>query len=217
MRLVIMGVPGAGKGTQSARLARALDVPHLSTGNLLREAVEMESPLGRQVKGTLASGQLVSDELILELLTLRLGRADCRGGFVLDGYPRTVRQAEAVDRILRGLRAAVDPTVLLDVPDEVALHRLDGRRTCPACHAVYHMDQLESAGGGVCRECGTKLVRRSDDERSTVPRRLEVYRQQTQPVLEHYKRQGKLKVVDGRGTPDEVYAQLAVLTQVAKG
>ena len=217
MRAVIMGVPGAGKGTQSVRLARTWGVPHISTGDLLREAVKLGSDLGRRVKETLACGRLVSDEMMVDLLRDRLARPDCRSGFVLDGYPRTQKQAEDLDALLVVMGSTLDSTLLLEVPDETVLHRLGGRRTCPSCQAVYHVDQIGKRDGAVCERCGTALTIRDDDEESTIRRRLQIYDEQTRPVLDHYRKQGRLKNVDGRGTPDEVYDRLTSLTQMANG
>lgn len=214
MRVVLMGPPGAGKGTQAARLAQAWNVPHVSTGDLLREAVDKGTPLGRRVKETLAAGQLVSDALVAELVAERLGRPDCRQGFVLDGYPRTERQARDLDRLLDGSGAVLEKVILLEVPEEIALERLSGRRACPSCQAVYHVDRLP-AGAAACERCGGPLMTRSDDREETVRRRLGVYREQTQPVVEHYRRAGKLARVDGRGSPDEVYDRVLALSQSA--
>ena len=214
MRVVLMGPPGAGKGTQAARLARTWNVPHVSTGDLLRETVEKDTPLGRQVEEILAAGQLVSDPLMAELLAERLGRPDCRPGFVLDGYPRTERQARDLDRLLAGSGAALEKVILLEVPAAIILKRLSGRRTCPGCQAVYHVDRLP-AGAAACERCGSALITRSDDREETVRRRLDVYSEQTQPVVEHYRRAGKLARVDGRGSPDEVYDRVLALSQAA--
>ena len=217
MRTVIMGAPGAGKGTQSVRLARTWEVPHVSTGDLLRETVKPGSDQGRRVKEKLASGQLVSDEMMVDLLRERLARPDCRSGFVLDGYPRTLRQAEDLDALLTAMGTALDCTLLIEVPDDTVLHRLGDRRTCPSCQAVYRVDQIGERDGAVCERCGTGLTVRDDDEESTIRRRLQIYHQQTLPVLEQYRRQGRLKTVDGRGTPDEVYDRLTSLAQMANG
>ncbi len=217
MRVVIMGAPGAGKGTQSVRLARTWGVPHVSTGELLRETVKLGSDLGRRVKETLACGRLVSDEMMVDLLRERLARPDCRSGFVLDGYPRTQRQAEDLDALLAVMGSTLDCTLLIEVPDDTVLHRLGGRRTCPSCQAVYHVDQIGKRDGAVCERCGTAVTIRDDDEESTIRRRLQIYDEQTRPMLDHYRRQGKLKNVDGRGTPDEVYDRLTSLAQMANG
>ncbi|MEE9230447.1 MAG: adenylate kinase [Acidobacteriota bacterium] len=217
MRTVIMGAPGAGKGTQSVRLARSWKVPHVSTGELLREAVKLGSDLGRRVKETLASGRLVSDAMMVDLLRERLAHPDCRSGFVLDGYPRTLKQVEDLDALLASMGSALDATLLIEVPDDTLLHRLSGRRSCPSCQRVYHVDQIGRRDGAVCERCGTGLTVRDDDKESTVRRRLQVYHEQTRPVLDHYRRQGNLKTVDGRGTPDEVYDRLTSLAQMANG
>ncbi|MCI0457165.1 MAG: adenylate kinase [Gemmataceae bacterium] len=214
MRAVLMGPPGAGKGTQARRLAAAWRVPHVSTGDLLREAVARKSPLGRKVESTLAEGKLVSDALMAELVEERLGREDCRRGFILDGYPRTQRQAEDLDALLSRSATSLERVILLDVPDEEVVLRLSGRRICSSCQAVWPR-AAGSEGPQTCERCGGSLARRPDDEPETVRRRLEVYRSQTQPLIEHYRRAGRLAVIDGRGAPEEVYARLAALSQAA--
>lgn len=215
MRAVLMGPPGAGKGTQAAKLAEAWGVPHVSTGDLLREAVSRDTDLGRQVKRTLAAGRLVPDETMAGLLRARLGRDDCRRGFVLDGYPRTEQQARDLDALLAAAGASLERVILLEVPDEAVLRRLSGRRTCPSCQALTHVDRLPQGRPEKCGRCGSALVTRPDDEPQTVRRRLEVYRQQTRPVVEHYRRAGLLTRVDGQGSPEEVYARLVGLSQAA--
>ena len=214
MRAVLMGPPGAGKGTQAVRLAAAWGVPHVSTGDLLREAVANGSQLGTRVRDTLNAGRLVSDEMITELLSERLGRRDCNRGFVLDGYPRTERQAKDLDELMRGAGVELERVVLLEVPDEVVVRRLSGRRQCPSCNAVYQEDALQ-AGAETCPRCSTRLVRRTDDRPETVRERLDVYRRQTMPVAEYYRRTGRLNVVNGQGTPDEVNARLLAVADAA--
>lgn len=215
MRAVLMGPPGAGKGTQAERLAAAWKVPHVSTGDLLREAVARGSDLGRRVKSTLDAGGLVPDDLMADLLRERLGRDDCRRGFVLDGYPRTERQARDLDAILAETGAELERVILLDVPDDVVVRRVGGRRTCSACGAVTHVDRLPAGCPDACERCGGRLSARADDEPRTVRRRLEVYRDETRPVVEYYRRAGRLAVVDGQGSPDEVYARLLPPLQAA--
>ncbi len=215
MRVVVMGPPGAGKGTQSTRLAKAWGVPHVSTGDLLRQAVRQGTNFGRRIEHLLNSGCLISDESMAEILKGRLGRTDCRRGFVLDGYPRTERQAQDLDEMLAGMGASLDWTLLIEVAAEVLVQRLSGRRLCPSCQTIVHVDQLPPGDAERCQNCGTMLVTRADDEESTVRRRLAVYEEQTRPALEHYRRQGKLKVTDGRSTPNQVYERLVSIVQAA--
>jgi adenylate kinase len=212
MRAVLLGPPGAGKGTQAARLAEAWKVPHVSTGDLLRQAVAEGTSLGRRVREVLATGGLVDDGLMAELVGERLGREDCARGFVLDGYPRTERQRRDLEQLLAAGGRPLERVILIEVPEEEVRNRLEGRRTCSACGAVTHLAQ---GAGDRCARCGGRLVVREDDRPETVGRRLEVYRRQTQPLVEHYRRAGLLAVVDGRGTPDEVHARLLTRVQAA--
>jgi adenylate kinase len=212
MRAVLLGPPGAGKGTQAGRLAAAWKVPHVSTGDLLRQAVAEGSGLGRRVRDILAAGQLVDDALMAEVIGDRLGRGDCASGFVLDGYPRTEPQCDDLDRLLAAGGRPLERVILLDVPEAEVKARLQGRRTCAACKAVTHVSQ---GAGERCARCGGELVVREDDRPETVARRLEVYRRQTQPLVERYRRAGLLAVVDGRGTPEEVHARLLARLQAA--
>jgi adenylate kinase len=212
MRTVLLGPPGAGKGTQAARLAAAWKVPHVSTGDLLRQAVAEGTALGRKVRDILAAGRLVDDALMAEVIGDRLGREDCARGFVLDGYPRTERQCGDLDRLLSGAGRPLERVILIDVPEAEVKERLQGRRTCSACQAVTHLAQ---GAGSRCASCGGELVVREDDRPETVERRLEVYRRQTQPLVERYRRAGLLAVVDGRGTPEEVHARLLARLQTA--
>jgi adenylate kinase len=208
MRALLIGPPGAGKGTQASRLAAEWGVPHISTGDLLREAVAEGSDLGRRVQKILAEGALVADDLMADLLGERLRREDCSRGFVLDGYPRTERQVRDLDALLAGLGAPLERAIELRVPDDVVVKRLSGRRTCPKCKTVFSAALLSNGYRSLCAKCGAALVARADDEPETVARRLELYRSETRPVVEHYRASGQLAAVDGVGTPDEVTARL---------
>lgn len=208
MRIVLMGPPGVGKGTQAVRLRDRLGVPHISTGDMLRDAVDRASPVGRKVRSFVDSGQLVPDELMGELIGERLAAPDAVEGFILDGFPRTVEQVEILDRTLSGLGVALDRAVILTAPEDEIVRRLSGRRVCPKCRAVYHLENRPPKSAGVCDGCGSALVQRADDAEPVVRRRLGVYREQTLPVAAAYRDRELLAEVDGGGQTDVVFARL---------
>jgi adenylate kinase len=209
IRIVLMGPPGAGKGTQAARLAAAHGALHLATGDILREALKSDTPLGREARRYVDGGTLVPDRVVLALVEERLRAGGAGQGFVLDGFPRTVPQAEGLDVLLDGLRAPLDGVLVLDVPDEVVVERLAGRRTCPACGAVYGPEGRSArVEEDRCDRCGAPLEVRSDDRPETIRRRLQVYREQTRPVVAHYELRGLARHVDGVGGRDEVTDRL---------
>lgn len=193
MNLVLLGAPGAGKGTQAEKIQKALDIPILSTGNLLRQAIAAGTELGKKVESIIDGGNLVPDELVFGLVAERLREPDCARGVIFDGFPRTIHQAEALDKALK-----IDVVLNLEVPDEVILHRMSGRRTCPNCQASYHVADNPPKVEGVCDRCGTALTIRHDDQPETVKARLAVYHKQTEPIKEYYRAQGKLKTVQGQ-------------------
>ncbi len=207
MDLILLGAPGAGKGTQGERLAREFGLVRISTGDLLREAVREGTPLGREARRYMDAGELVADDVILGLVGVVLGRP--AAGHVFDGFPRTIAQAEALDVLLAETGRPLDAVVLIDVPDDVLVRRLSGRRSCPDCGAVYNVYFEPPRREGLCDHCGATLVERPDDAPDTVRRRLEVYREQTQPLIEYY-RQGEapLLTLNGDRDPDDVYAEL---------
>ena len=205
MRLVLMGAPGAGKGTQAVRLRDVLDVVHVSTGEILRDAVQEGSALGRKVKQYLDSGQLVTDALIGDVMAHRLDRPDARKGFILDGFPRTVEQVGILDRVLEGLGVSLDRVLMLTAPVGEVVRRLSGRRVCPKCNAVYHVEAQPPKSAGVCDACGSALVQRPDDMEQVIRERLEVYDRQTLPIAETYRQRGLLTELDATGDPDEVF------------
>lgn len=204
MRLVFLGPPGAGKGTQARALAQEWGVPHIATGDMLRDAAAAGTPLGRQARAFMERGALVPDDVIIGLIAERLAEPDAKRGFVLDGFPRTIPQAEALDRLLAEREQGLDRVIYFDVPEDELLRRLTGRRSCPACQATYHVTANPPRRPGVCDRCGTELVQRPDDREDTVRTRLKVYAEQTAPLLEHYRRRGVLATVAGVGAIEAV-------------
>ncbi len=205
MNLVFLGPPGAGKGTQAKRLAQELGLVHISTGDILREAVKNQTPLGKKAKEYMDRGELVPDELIIALIEEVMPPG---GGVIFDGFPRTIAQAQALDGMLEKKGMKVDRVVLFDVPDDVVVERLSGRRVCPNCGAVYHIKFNPPRNDEICDRCGTKLVQRDDDREEVVRNRLEVYRKQTEPLIEYYERKGILIRLDASKDIEDVYQEL---------
>lgn len=200
MRLVLLGPPGAGKGTQAQSLGALWSIPQVASGDLLRAAVREGSKLGREASGYMDRGALVPDELVLRMVAERLEKPDARAGFILDGFPRNVTQAEALAKM--GIK--LDKVVAVIVPDEELVKRISGRRTCRNCNAMYHVTFEPPKKAGLCDKCGGELYQRADDREETVRERLKVYREATQPLLDHYGRLGLLAKIDGVGKTDEV-------------
>jgi adenylate kinase len=214
MRIVLLGAPGSGKGTQAQRLQAKYGVPQVSSGDLLRDAVARGTDLGRKVKAVMDSGQLVSDDIVLGLIRERLGRPDAARGFILDGFPRNIDQANALNALLKQLRQPIDAVLLLDVRRETLIKRLAGRRTCPTCGSVYNIHSMPP-GANTCARDGAQLVQRDDDKEEVVANRLEVYQTKTRPLIEHYSKLGLLRVVAGEGELGEVFERMeaAALTK----
>jgi adenylate kinase len=204
VRLVLLGPPGAGKGTQARALGTRWGIPQVASGDLLRASVREHSELGREAAGYMDRGQLVPDELVLKLIAARLGKDDARKGFILDGFPRNVMQAEALAADLERARVKLDKVVAVFVPDEEIVKRISGRRTCRNCDAMYHVAFEPPAKAGICDKCGGELYQREDDAEETVRERLKVYAAATRPLLDYYGRLGILAQVDGVGRADEV-------------
>ncbi|HIW53576.1 MAG TPA: adenylate kinase [Candidatus Ruthenibacterium merdigallinarum] len=194
MNLILLGAPGAGKGTQAEVICDRLGIPAVSTGNILREAMKKGTEMGMKAKAYIDSGALVPDDVIISIIKERLAADDCRGGFILDGVPRTVAQAEALEE----MGVEIDAVIDIEVPDEVIVKRLSGRRVCAACGASYHTIYKPSTRPDTCDRCGGKLIVRKDDEPSTILERLNVYHEQTEPLVEFYRQRGKLVVVEGQ-------------------
>ncbi|HON34602.1 MAG TPA: adenylate kinase [Synergistales bacterium] len=196
MRVIFLGSPGAGKGTQAAVLKDRYGLAHISTGDILRENVRSGTALGKAAKGYMDSGGLVPDDVIIAMMRERLQEPDCRGGFILDGFPRTVPQAEALDRLLEEMGINLDGVILFEVPRQLVIDRLTGRRVCGSCGEIYNVRFKNTATPGVCDRCGGELTQRDDDREEVVIRRLEVYEEQTAPLIRYYEEQGRLIRVD---------------------
>ena len=201
MNIIFLGPPGAGKGTQAQKICDALNIPQISTGDILRRAIKEGTETGLKAKAFIDAGQLVPDDVIIDIVKERLAMADCAGGYILDGFPRTVPQAEALDTF-----AAIDSVIELDVADQVLVDRLSGRRVCLKCGATYHLSMLN--GETKCAKCGDPLVQRNDDKAETVLNRLEVYHAQTAPLIGYYEQKGLLKKVDGAQGLDNTFAAI---------
>lgn len=208
MNLIFFGPPGAGKGTQAKRLVADLKVPHLSTGDILREAVRQGTELGRQAGPLMDAGKLVPDELVIGIVDERIAQADAREGFILDGFPRTIPQAEALERALARQGRKTDHVISLDVPEQELVERLSGRRSCPKCGAVYHVVSSPSKRAGFCDNDDAALIQRDDDREDKVKNRLSVYSAQTAPLKEWYQQKGLLRSIPGVGSPDGIFAEI---------
>jgi adenylate kinase len=207
MRIVLLGAPGSGKGTQAQRLQAKYGVPQVSSGDLLRDAVARGTELGRQAKAVMEAGQLVSDEIVLGLIRDRLSRPDAAKGFILDGFPRNSDQANSLHALLADLGQPLDAVLLLDVRKQTLVQRLAGRRVCPKCGAVYNVHSM-APGTTTCANDGTELYQRPDDNEAVIAKRLEVYEQQTRPLVEHYSKQGLLRAIAGEGELDDVFERM---------
>lgn len=203
MKLILLGAPGAGKGTQAELICEKLGIPQVSTGNIIRSEIKSGTELGIRVKSLVEAGALVPDSLVIELLKNRIAQDDCKAGFLLDGFPRTIPQAEALEGI-----CAVDAVIEIFVPDTAIVRRMSGRRTCPACGATFHVSNKPPVKDGVCDACGAALIVRPDDDPEVVQGRLKVYHDQTEPLIAYYRERGLLKTVDGERPLDEVAAKI---------
>lgn len=213
MVLILMGPPGCGKGTQGKRLEEKYKIPQLAAGDILRSAVRAQTGVGLQAKGYLDRGNLVPDGLIVGVMRERLLEGDCSKGFILDGFPRTIGQAEALSKLLAELKKRLDAVINLDVEDSEVVRRLAGRRSCKSCGAVYHVDFSPSKTKGVCDKCTGELLQRDDDKEETIRTRLKVYRDQTAPLIDFYARQGVLKNINGASSIDAVYERICSLIE----
>jgi len=212
MKLIVFGPPSAGKGTQAQKLSAKYGLPQVSTGDLLRKAVANKTPLGLKVKSYLDQGRLGPDNLIVKLIKERVSKPDCRNGYLLDGFPRTMGQAKELDKMTE-----VDLALNIIVDFEALVERAVGRRSCPKCGAVYHVKFNPPMNAGICENCGSKLVQRDDDKEETVRNRLKVYQEQTAPLVDHYRKKGKLVDIDGSGGIDAVFSQMVKAVAKVKG
>ena len=211
MKIIMLGAPGAGKGTQAKQIADKYSIPHISTGDILRANIKNGTELGKKAKQYMDQGALVPDELTCDLVMDRIQQDDCKNGFVLDGFPRTIPQAEALDAALEKINEKMDYAIDVDVPDENIVNRMSGRRACLNCGATYHLISIPPKVEGICDRCGSEIVLREDDKPETVQKRLKVYHEQTQPLIDYYKNQGILKSVDGTQPMDEVFKAIVTI------
>ncbi|SCY56590.1 adenylate kinase [Butyrivibrio sp. INlla14] len=208
MKIIMLGAPGAGKGTQAQMIAEKYGIPHISTGDIFRANIKNGTELGKKAKEYMDKGLLVPDELTVQLLLDRVANDDCKNGYVLDGFPRTIPQADVLDAELTKLGDKVDFAVNVDVPDENIVRRMSGRRACLKCGATYHIEHIPPKVDGICDKCGSELVLRDDDKPETVQNRLSVYHEQTQPLIEYYDKKQILKTVDGTKDMQEVFSDI---------
>lgn len=215
MRIVMLGAPGAGKGTQAKKLVEKYSIPQVSTGDLLRAAVAAQTPLGVEAKGYMDSGELVPDSVVLGMVRERLSQDDCADGYILDGFPRNTAQAEELDRMLEPLGMQLDLALSVDVPFDDLMKRLTGRRTCSGCGQMYNKYYSPPKQEGVCDKCGADLYQRDDDQEDTIRKRLEVYEEQTAPLIDYYRQKGILKSVSGTGNIDEIFDKVCSMIGAA--
>ena len=204
MNIILLGAPGAGKGTQAAVLSEHYNIPTISTGNIIREALRTGTEMGKKAKSYMDAGQLVPDEVVIGIVKDRLAEDDCKNGFILDGFPRTIPQAEALDKMGVNIEYVID----IEVSDERIINRMSGRRVCEKCGRPYHLVNLKPKKEGICDACGGTLVQRKDDHIDTIKNRLEVYHKETEPLVDYYKNQGKLQVVHGSDSVEDTMADM---------
>ena len=211
MKIIMLGAPGAGKGTQAKMIADKYQVPHVSTGDIFRANIKNGTELGMEAKKYMDQGQLVPDELTVKILLDRVAQPDCKNGYVLDGFPRTIPQAEVLDKALAELSESIDYAINVDVPDENIVRRMSGRRACLSCGATYHIEHIPPKKEGICDTCGQELVLRDDDKPETVLNRLDVYHKQTQPLIDFYTEKGVLRTVDGTVDMQDVFGAIVAI------
>ena len=211
MKIIMLGAPGAGKGTQAKQIAAKFSIPHISTGDIFRANIKEGTELGKEAKTYMDAGQLVPDELTVKILLDRVAKDDCKDGYVLDGFPRTIPQAEVLDEALTKLGDKIDFAIDVDVPDENIVRRMGGRRACVTCGATYHIEHVPPKKEGICDTCGSELILRDDDKPETVSNRLKVYHDQTQPLIDFYTKKGVLKSVDGTIDMMDVFASIKAI------
>ena len=208
MKIIMLGAPGAGKGTQADKICAKYNIPHISTGDIFRANIKNNTDLGQKAKSYMDKGELVPDELVVDLVVDRIKADDCTNGYVLDGFPRTIPQAEALDAALAAINDKVDYAINVEVPDENIINRMSGRRACVACGATYHIVHIPTKVEGVCDKCGAELILRDDDKPETVKNRLNVYHEQTQPLIDYYTAKNVLHEVDGTKAMEDVFSSI---------
>lgn len=213
MRLVFLGAPGAGKGTQAKKLVDKYKIPQISTGDILRAAVAAGTPLGKEAKSYMDKGELVPDSVVIGLVKERIAQDDCKNGYILDGFPRNTAQAEVLDKVLAEMKAPLDAAVDVDVDKDILMKRLTGRRTCKGCQQMYNIYFSPPKKEGMCDKCSGELFQRDDDKEGTIKKRLDVYDAQTAPLINYYKKQGILKSVKGMGSIDEIFNNVCRLLE----
>ncbi len=213
MKIIMLGAPGAGKGTQAKMIAEKFGIPHISTGDIFRANIKEGTNLGKEAKEYMDKGQLVPDELTVRILLDRVSKDDCKSGYVLDGFPRTIPQAEVLSNEVAKLGDKIDFAIDVDVPDENIIRRMGGRRCCLKCGATYHVEHIPPKKEGICDVCGAELVLRDDDKAETVKKRLDVYHEQTQPLIDYYSKLNILRTVDGTKDKNDVFADIVNLLE----
>lgn len=208
MKIIMLGAPGAGKGTQAKKIAAKYNIPHISTGDIFRANIKNGTELGKKAKTYMDQGLLVPDELVCDLVVDRIQQDDCKKGYILDGFPRTIPQAESLDKALQAIGEKMDYAIDVEVPDENIVKRMGGRRACVGCGATYHLVYAPTKKEGICDVCGGELILRDDDKPETVQKRLGVYHEQTQPLIDYYKNQGILREVDGSVDMEDVFKEI---------
>jgi len=208
MRLILLGAPGAGKGTQAVILAEKFNIPHISTGDIFRANIREGTELGKKAKEFIDKGALVPDDITVGIVKDRLSKPDCNNGFLLDGFPRTIPQAEYLDDVLEKMNMPLDCVINIDVPDNVIIKRLSGRRVCPVCGMTYHIVNNPPKQGNICDGCGSPVIQRDDDREETIQKRLVAYHEQTEPLIDYYKNKGKLIVVDGTKEIEDITREI---------
>lgn len=208
MNIILLGLPGAGKGTQAEKISNEFDLPHIATGDIFRDAIKNETPLGKEAKKYIDQGELVPDEVTIGIVRNRLQAEDCQQGFILDGFPRTINQTQSLTEILEDMNRKIDLTLYIEVDEERLVKRLSGRRICKDCGATYHLQYDPPQKDGICDKCGGKLIQRSDDEEETVRNRIKVNRDKLMDIIEYYHKQGSLQTVDGNKGIDAIFSDI---------
>jgi adenylate kinase len=208
MKIIMLGAPGAGKGTQAKMIADKYTIPHISTGDIFRANIKNGTELGKKAKTYMDKGELVPDELVVDLVVDRVAQDDCKNGYVLDGFPRTIPQAESLDEALEKFGSKIDYAINVEVPDENIVNRMSGRRACVSCGATYHIVHIPTKVEGICDRCGSELILRDDDKPETVKKRLAVYHEQTQPLIDYYNGKNVLVEVDGTQDMNDVFTDI---------